>query len=105
MDAAPAASGEAAPGTAGDLSSATMLDYKNERNNERNNEQCEQEKTTDKDRNAERFDQRLLAVRLEPLLRQRRPYFLRMPVSVLLKLFVASLAAGVSTALSCEVGG
>jgi hypothetical protein len=32
-------------------------------------------------------------------------YFLRMPVSGLLKLFVALLAAGVSTALSCEVGG
>jgi len=31
-------------------------------------------------------------------------YFLRMPVSVLPKLFVALLAAGVSTALSCEVG-
>jgi hypothetical protein len=33
-----------------------------------------------------------------------RDYFFRTPVSVLLKLFVALLAAGVSTALSCEVG-
>src|SRR5690349_22853441 len=36
--------------------------------------------------------------------RQGRPHFLRMPVSVLPRLFVASLAAGVLTALSCEVG-
>jgi hypothetical protein len=34
-----------------------------------------------------------------------RCYFLRMPVLVLLKLLVALLAAGVSTALSCDVGG
>ena len=34
-----------------------------------------------------------------PCLRQRRPYFLSIPVSVLLKLLAASLAAGVSTAL------
>jgi hypothetical protein len=49
----------------------------------------------------------LSQLKIAAILRKRlvRSYFLRMPVSVLLKLFVASLAAGVSTALSCEVGG